>query len=120
MRAWLSSKLASTTVEFLGGSGHGEIYELVFLTYLECLVAARNGNSQRVWELHRKRIHELAGDQPAQPLTRLLPSRQSLVDELKKLERELVGLPVSKQFLNPRQEASGSGEPDIFDLFTSD
>lgn len=119
MRAWLSSKLGSITKEYLDGGSYGDIYEAVFLSYLECLVAARNGDPCSVWSAHMERIEALRGEEPVQPLNRLLPDRQALVDEMRALERRLVGMPVSRQFIAPHQEKSAE-DGDILDLFGVD
>ena len=120
VRAWLSAKLQAITAEYIGGDGYGDVYESTFLAYLECLVAARKGDPGKVWTAHLARVDAIRGEEPAQPLNRLLPDRQALVDELKALERQLVGGPVSKQFIAPKQAKALDEGPDILDMFGPD
>jgi hypothetical protein len=119
VRVWLSSKLDSITKEYQDGGSYGDIYEAVFLSYLECLFAARKGDPSIVWSSHMERIEALRGEEPVQPLNRLLPDRQSLIDELQALRRRLVGGPVPRQFIAPHQEKSAE-DGDILDLFGVD
>lgn len=91
MIEWLRQKLILITEEFLGGHGYGDVYEVSYLTYLECLQVAVGREPALVWTGWRARLEEHAGvGNPPQPLNREM-DRHRLVAELKAFQRSLEG-----------------------------
>lgn len=127
MQTWLRSKLDCITREFLDGGGYGAIFEVSYLSYLECMVATRRGAAQasKVWpewgEVCTKATPE---GEKVQCLSNRVTDREELVKALQEFQRRFEG-PSRRAFKKPpKQEAqpqpptrSGGGEAKEFDLF---
>lgn len=122
MKDWLAAKLGIITKEFLDGGGYGDVFEVSYLTYLECLQVALGLPPELVWAGWQTWVQRHLGDGvPFQPLNRVL-DRQPLVDELEAFRRSLAG-PRRRTMALPKAQpvvAPGTvgGDVDVLDFLS--
>lgn len=92
MTAWLASKLDKITADFRQGHGNAVIYESQFLCYLECYVAAREGDPAEVWKKYEASAKE-ASPEGGQVLAHSyrIKNRDELADWLVTFRRSFEG-----------------------------
>jgi len=58
MQAWLLGKMDKLAADFLGGDGVPMIFELQYLCYMECYIAACGGDPSTFWSLYEAECEE--------------------------------------------------------------
>lgn len=128
MIPWLRTKLDTITKEFLDGGGFGAVFEATYLAYLECYIAARNGDFHKMWHDFRADCVKLTpeGEEPRGHYHRTEGNRQALVDLLVAFRSRYEGPRKAKpeptvkaQSDAPASSTEGEGL-DLFDIIGGD
>ena len=127
MQNWLQGKLDGITQEFLDGASYGAIFEAMYLTYLECLVAHWLGVpvARRVWSEWGAVCTKATPDgAKVQCLSSHVTDRKELVTALQGFHRRF-DVPDSRKSPTPKGDQKkpathSSDETDLFSLLAGE